>query len=105
MAIDHKVYIALTEAELGVGEAIEGLPILLLDYGEGTKGLREEGQRVSMYGDLTHLGAEDFTLDADEVTDIHELLHHTVVESLVFAWAELITGDVDLDTSGRVLEL
>ena len=39
VAIDYEVHIALTEAELGVGEAVEGLSILLLDDGKRTKSL------------------------------------------------------------------
>ena len=44
MAIDDEVDIALAEAELRISEAVEGLTILLLDHGQGTQCLREEGQ-------------------------------------------------------------
>ena len=60
---------------------------------------------MSIYGDLAHLGTEDFPFDTDEVSDVHELLHHAIVELLVLGRAELISGDVDLDTASRVLEL
>jgi hypothetical protein len=32
-----------------------------------------------MYRDLPHLCAKDFTLDTDEVADIHELLHYIII--------------------------
>ena len=79
MAIDDEVDIALAEAELWISEAVEGLTILLLDHGQGAQRLREEGQRGGMYRDLSHLCAEDFALDTDEVTDIHELLHYIII--------------------------
>ena len=79
MAIDNEVNIALAEAELRISEAVEGLTILLLDHGQGTQCLREEGQRGGMYRNLPHLCAEDFALDTDEVADVHELLHYIII--------------------------
>ena len=104
-AIDHEVDVALAEAQLRVREAIEGLAVLLLDHGQWTQRLRKEGQAVGVDGDLPHLSAEDFALHADEVTNIHQFLHHAIVERLVLSWAELVARDIDLYASRSILQL
>ena len=56
-----------------------------------------------MDGYLSHLGTEDFAFDTDEVSDIHELLDHLIVERLVLLRAEVISRDVDLNAPRSIL--
>lgn len=54
--------------------------------------------------DFAHLCAEYESFDSDEVAYVEEFFEYYVVEVFVFAGAEVVAGDVDLDSSLAVLE-
>ena len=59
-----------------------------------------------MNRDLTHLGTEHESLNSDKVTYVKEFLEHLVVHLLILLiGADVVTGDVDLDTACRVHQL
>ena len=58
-----------------------------------------------MDGNLSYLCGEDISFDADNVSNVHELLENRVVERLVFARANFVSVDIDLYATGAVLKL
>ncbi len=58
-----------------------------------------------MDGDFARLGAEHVALNANEVADVEQLFEHHVVEVLVFAGAQLIAVDVNLNAAAGILQL
>ena len=55
--------------------------------------------------DLACLRTEHRTADADKVADVKKFLKDDVVQILVLVRADVVAGDIDLDTSLRVLQL
>ena len=99
------VHVPHAVAELGVGECVVDLALLLLDYREHPQGLGEDGQALGVYGELAGLGDEGVALDAHEVADVEELLEDGVVHGLVLAGADLVALDIDLNPAFGVLQL
>ena len=58
-----------------------------------------------MNRDLTRLCLEDETFDTDEVTDVEEFLKDLVVHVLVLVGADVVTGDIHLDSALAILQL
>ena len=58
-----------------------------------------------MDAELAGLGVECESLDTDDVTYVQKFLEDSVVHGLVLARAQLIAFDIDLDPSGRILQL
>ena len=96
---------ALTVAQLGVVELVVGNAVLVLHDRQRLERLAEEGEFLSVYANLACLGTEHKTLDADEVTDVKEFLEYRVVEFFVVTRAEVVAGDVHLDTYFGVQQL
>ena len=76
-----------------------------LDDRKDLQRLAEHGEFLGMDRQLAGLGDEGETLDTDDVTDVQQFLEYGVVHRLVFARADLVTLDIDLDASALVLEL
>ena len=105
LGIHHQIDITLAIAHLGVGQGVELLAILLLHDGQRTNRLREDGELLAVYRQLTRVGAEGKTLDTDEVTDIQQLFEDRVVERRVALGADVIAADINLDATRVVLQL
>ena len=105
MGVNHKVEVTLTIAHLRVCECVECLTILLLYDGKGTYRLREHGKLLTVYRQLASVCEEGKALNADEVTNIEELLEYGVVERCVALGADVVTTYIDLNTASRVLKL
>ena len=105
LRVHDEIHVPLAVAELRVGEGVEYLPVLLLDDRENLEGLAQEGQLLGVYAELACLGDEGEALDADDVTDVEKLLPDGVVHGLVFARANLVALDIDLDSPRAVLQL
>ena len=105
LRVDDQVEVALAVADLGVGEGVEGLAVLLLDDGQRADRLREHGERLAVYGEFAGVGAEGKPFHADEVADVEQLLEDRVVERRVPFGADVVAADVDLDASRVVLQL
>ena len=69
------------------------------------KALTQQFQRLGVNRDLTRLCLEDETFDADEVTDVEEFLKDLVVHVLVLVGADVVTGDIHLDSALAILQL
>ena len=52
-----------------------------------------------MYADFTCLSAENESLHTDEVAQVEQFLEDSVVEVLVFIWADVVACDIYLDAS------
>ena len=102
--IDHEVYVALAVALFGIGEGVVGLSILHLHHREGAEALAEHRYLLRVDGYLACLGAEYVALHSDEVADVEEFLEDDVIHVLVFAGAEVVAADVDLDASFGILK-
>ena len=57
-----------------------------------------------MYRYFASLCAENETLDADEVANVHQTLEHSSVESFVLLRADVVASDIHLDAALRVLK-
>ncbi len=77
--VHYQVNVALTVAQLGVVELIVGHTILVFHDRQGLQTLGEQGEFLGMDRDLSCLCTEHEALDADEVTDIHELLKYSII--------------------------
>ena len=84
VGIDDQVEIALAVARLDVGQ-----PVPLL--GQRQEALGQELERRGPDRQLVRLGAEDATLDADEVAEVEQL------EDREIALGQRVLADVDLD--------
>ncbi len=58
-----------------------------------------------MHRGLARPGRKHKTADPDKITQVKELLEDIIVQRLVLAGADLVPRQVDLDPSGRVLQL
>ena len=104
LRIDDQVEVALAVADLGVGEGVERLAVLLLDDGQRTDRLREHGEALAVYRQLAAVGAEGEAFDADEVADVEQFLEDRVVERRIPFGADVVAADVDLDAARVVLQ-
>ena len=105
LGVDDEVDVSLAVAHLRVGEGVEHLSVLLLDYGEHLERLAQQGELLGVYAELAGLGDEGEALDSDYVSDVEKLLPHRVVHGLVVAGADFVALHVDLNASALVLEL
>ena len=112
--VHHEVYIALTIALLRVIKAVVGHTVFVFDDRQGTERFGEDGQLLGMHRYLTHLGAEDKALDADEVADIEQLFENDVVHLLLdgrrrlafgYRRLDIIAADIHLNAAFAVLQL
>ena len=92
LGVDDEVNIALTVAGLAVGQAVELL-------GQGKQALGEQGQLTDADGNLAHLGAEHFALDADDITDVQ------LFESGIGLIAQQVALDKNLDVALLVAQM
>ena len=104
LRVHDEVHISLSVLELRIRESVEHFSILLLYDREDAERLAQESELLSMNRKLSCLCDECESLDTDDVTDVEELLPHCVVHSFVFARADLVTVDIDLDASCLVLK-
>ena len=112
--VHHKVHIALAVALLRVVETIIGYAVLVFHDRQWLETLGEHSEFLSVYADLTHLGAEHEALDTDEVTYVEEFLEHHVIHLLLHGlwclafWGRglyIIATHIYLDTTFGVLYL
>ena len=61
--------------------------------------LGQYGQFFSVDTDFTHLGSEYESFYTDKVTKVQQTFEHSVVHFFVFIRADVITGDIHLDTA------
>ena len=103
--IDDQVDVAHAVAEFGVGEAVvDGAVGVGLHDREDAERFAEHRERGGVDGEGAGLRDEGVTLDADDVADVEESLEDGVVEGLVFAGADLVALDVDLDAAAVILQ-
>ena len=112
--VDDQIDVTLTIALLGIVESVVCHTVLVLDDRQRANTLGEHGELLGMHTDFAHLGAEHKALNADKVADVQQFLEHGVVHLLfgrcrLFAFGYrclyIITADIDLNTSFRVLQL
>ncbi len=104
LRIDDKVYIALAVAHFRVGECIVHHAVHFLHDREHAEALAEHREFLDVDAELAGLGDEGVSLDADYIAYVEELLPHGVVHGLVFAGADFVPLDVDLDAAALVLK-
>ena len=96
MGVYDEVDIPLAVAELGVGEGVEDLSVLLLDDGEDAQRLAQDRQLAGVDRELPGLRDEGEAADADDVAYVEEFLENGVVERFVFFGADFIAFDIHL---------
>ncbi len=103
--IDDEVHIALAVAEFGVGEGIVNIAFFIaFDDGEGAQSFAEEFELIDMYGGFSGFGFKNPAFYADDVAEVEQFFEEGVVEGFVFARADFIAVDVELDAAGFVLQ-
>ena len=104
LRVDHQIDITLAIAHFGVGQGVELLAVLLLDYGQGAYRLREDGEAAAVHRLLARVGDECEALDADEVAYVEQFLEDGVVERRVALGADVVAADVYLYAARVVLQ-
>ena len=102
--VHDEVHVALAVAQLGVFERVVGHAVLVLHDGQRTQALGQHGQALGMHADFARLCAEDEALHADEVAQVQQALEDDVIHIFVLVRADVVAGDVHLDTSLGVLQ-
>ncbi len=102
--VDHQVDITLTVAEFRVVELIVSDTIFILNNRKRFERLAEDCQFRNVDRDFAHLRTEDIALNTNEVADIEQTFENGVVHILVLARAEVVTADINLDTSFTILD-
>ena len=104
LRVDRQIDITLAVAYFGVGEGVERLPVLLLDYRQRPQRLGDDGQPPAVYRRFARLGDEGEALDPHEITDVEQFLEDGVVERRVTLGADVVAADVDLDAARVILQ-
>ncbi len=104
VGVHHQIDVTLAVTHLGVGEGVERLAVLLLDHGQRTHRLRNDGQFAAVHRQLARVGAEREALHAHEVADVEQLLEDGVVQRRIALGADVVAADVDLYAARVVLE-
>ena len=99
LRVHDEIHVPLTVAELRIGERVIDDSVNLLHDRKNPQRLAQNGKFLGMNTELAGLGDESEALDADDVTDVKQLLPDCVVHRLVLARADLVSLDVDLDPS------
>ena len=82
--VDDKVDIALTGTLLWIVELVISNTILILHDRQWLKALRQKLYALDMNRNLSHLCAEDISLDANNIADVQEFLEHLIIHILIF---------------------
>ena len=105
LRVHYQVYVALAVAELRILEAVVyGTVGIRLHDGQHAQGLAQDGEFLGVDGELAGLGVEGKALDTHDITDVQQLLEHSVVQGLVFSGANLVPFHIHLDTAFAVLQ-
>ena len=97
--VHDEIHVPLAVAQLGIGESVIDYSVHLLHDRKNPQRLAQDSQFLGVDAELAGLGDEGESLDADDVTDVKELLPDSVVHCLVLARADFVPLDVDLDPS------
>ncbi len=104
LRVHDEIHVPLAVAELRIGERVIDNAVNLLYDRENPQGLAQDCQFLGVNAELACLGDEGESLDADDVTDVKQLLPDCVVHRLVLARADLVSLDVDLDPTRGILD-
>jgi len=77
--VDHKVYVSLAGAQLGVVKLVESLAVFIFHDGQRLEAFAQNGKFMGVHGDLAGLRAEHEALHADEVADVQQFLEYLVI--------------------------
>lgn len=103
--VDNEVNVALTGAHLGVIKLIVCHAILIFHDKLTARLLESNVRLLSVNGDFAGLCLENETTDADDITDVEQFLEGRVVHIFVLTRADVVAGDINLDTAFAVLKL
>lgn len=101
--VHDEVDIALAITQFGVFERVVGYSIFIFYDRQRLEAFGQYSQLFGMYADFAHLGTEYEAFDADKVAQVEQTFEHGVVHVFVFIGADVIAGDVYLDTSFGIL--
>src|SRR3712207_1923670 len=102
--VNDEVHVTLTGTQLGVVKLVVSHAILVLNDGQGLEALAKNGQLLGVHADFARLGLEDETLNADDVTDVEQLLENLIVEVFIFARTDVIARNIDLNSAFAILK-
>ena len=105
LRIYDKIHISLAITQLRVCKCIENLAVKLFYNRKNFQGLAEQGEFLGMYAQLSGLGDECESADADDVTYVQKLFPNGVVHGLVFTGTDFVSFDVNLNSSCLILNL
>ena len=112
--IHYQVHITLTITLLRIIESVVCHTVFVLHDRQRFERFGEYCQFLRMHGYLTHLRAENETFDTDKITDVQQFLKYHIVHLLLNSrrlltfrkrCLNIITADIHLNTSFRVLQL
>ena len=103
--VDNQVHVALAGAHLRVIKLVVSHAVLIFHDRQWLKTLREQRELLCVNRDLAGLCLEHEAADADNVADVKQFLEDRGVHIFVLTRADVVTGDIDLDTAFAVLKL
>ena len=106
LRVHNQVHIPLAVAQFRIGKAVvDGSVRIGLHDGQHAQRFAQQHQLAGVNAQLPGLGDEGKAFDADDVTDVQQLLEHGVVQGLILAGADIVPLYIYLDAAGGILEL
>ena len=101
LGIDGKIHITLPVPKFLICNLVVHLPVLLFDDGKWTLALGQKCQFVHMDSQLTQARPKHMPANAYDVANVEQPLEDLIVEAL----GKVVSSDVDLNTSARVVKI